>query len=254
MATKDPPPFDKNFYLPREKEFIKIIQKEVGCFNCNKQGADKTCSACKIATYCSRDCQGQHWKATSIGAKGKEQPHRIVCKAVRSFRNMGSPFPLMLPLVGGISAGMLSSEMNLYSSLFLNSLAKSKIELVDLAVTCTEETFFGDKAVYLTCTAGLLQTPDVIQNVIYQQVDKGEEAVKMLYQDDKSMGVLSKETRLKAVGLIVDFIERLNKKNVAVATLTCARGLTFLPSDKDSRDQCQKANGNREIEWLLSHR
>ena len=32
------------------------------CVQCGKAGAEKTCSACKVESYCSIDCQKKAWK------------------------------------------------------------------------------------------------------------------------------------------------------------------------------------------------
>ena len=245
------PPFNEEFYFPREEQLINIIQEEVGCFNCNTQvGAKKTCSACKIAKYCSKQCQQSNWKGNSAGAKGKEQPHNVVCKAVRTFRTQNLPFPFILPVVGGFSSGMLASEMNLYSNLFLNALSKAKVQDISLIVLCTEDSMFGDQTVRLIGTARFITDLKVceIHNVIHKQVDKGEDAVASLYPSSRTSNdifgsVLSKEAKEKAISYLVDFIKRLHKKYITVKSVTCGRGLAFLESDKDSQQLFKEANG-----------
>ena len=49
----------------RENDFAKV------CALCQRQ-ANKTCSRCGIATYCSRDCQTTHWKV-----------HKKTCKPTK---------------------------------------------------------------------------------------------------------------------------------------------------------------------------
>lgn len=39
------------------------LQPGAPCFSCGKAGASKRCDACRVALYCSRTCQRQHWKA-----------------------------------------------------------------------------------------------------------------------------------------------------------------------------------------------
>lgn len=236
-----PPPFDEEFYFPREQQLINIIQGEVGCFNCNTQVAKKTCSACKIAKYCSKECQQSHWKGNSTGAKGKEQPHNIVCKAVRKFRAQKLPFPFCLPLVGGFSSGMTQSEMNLYSNLFLNALSKARVQGITLLVICVEDSMFGDQTIRLIGTAQFFSPGSKIHeidNVIHQQVDKGEDAVKNILGS-----VLSKEAKEKVISYIVDFINRLHKKNIRLKSMARGRGLEFLKDDKDSQKLFKEANG-----------
>ena len=39
--------------------------------NCSVAGPIKTCASCKSATYCSRECQRQHWKKHKYDCKNK---------------------------------------------------------------------------------------------------------------------------------------------------------------------------------------
>ena len=46
------------------------------CYGCDKQGATLKCSACKIAAYCSTECQRNHWKhhkSSCLKKKNKEE-------------------------------------------------------------------------------------------------------------------------------------------------------------------------------------
>jgi hypothetical protein len=59
----------KVFILPKKKNTFEVDNKTKlakVCAFCNKietaQDSFKTCSACKISIYCSKDCQKKHWK------------------------------------------------------------------------------------------------------------------------------------------------------------------------------------------------
>lgn len=49
--------FDPDFDADLNQCLISGIQKLEGCFSCGKQGADRKCSACKVAVYCDKACQ-----------------------------------------------------------------------------------------------------------------------------------------------------------------------------------------------------
>ena len=61
--------------VPKAQE--KEEKAEQTCLECGKSNAKNVCSKCKVAKYCSRDCQRSHWKqhkatCTPPDAEGKE--------------------------------------------------------------------------------------------------------------------------------------------------------------------------------------
>jgi len=58
----------------------KILMDKKNCSHCNTPGAEKTCSVCKSAVYCSVDCQRKHWKVHKPHCKrpvDKEKPEEF---------------------------------------------------------------------------------------------------------------------------------------------------------------------------------
>jgi TPR repeat protein len=59
----------------KAKDYLKWCEEKYVwsyCANCQKPAPTVACSACKAASYCSKKCQVQHWKAG----------HKIDCKSV----------------------------------------------------------------------------------------------------------------------------------------------------------------------------
>ena len=54
-----------NHELSKEDEdcLIKLVQKTRGCFNvdCGDSSAKKQCIKCRVAVYCSKECQVAAW-------------------------------------------------------------------------------------------------------------------------------------------------------------------------------------------------
>lgn len=56
-----------------ESKVFKAGEKEQSCSVCYEP-ANLTCSRCKVAHYCSKECQKKHWKEGTYGA-----PHKVMC-------------------------------------------------------------------------------------------------------------------------------------------------------------------------------
>ena len=57
--------FNPNFFMDVERNMIKEVQESRGCFSCGKDGKENAlskCSKCKVAVYCSKECQATDWK------------------------------------------------------------------------------------------------------------------------------------------------------------------------------------------------
>lgn len=64
------------------KEASVLSKKFLTCTNpiCNKPGPTKICSNCKLAYYCSKECQSAHWKGIEDGQV--VHSHKQSCRAV----------------------------------------------------------------------------------------------------------------------------------------------------------------------------
>ena len=64
--------FNKDFDSDISGCCVDIVQELIGCFHCHGNNPTKVCSSCKIARYCSRECQKASWKDA-------EEPHKEKC-------------------------------------------------------------------------------------------------------------------------------------------------------------------------------
>ena len=66
------------------------VKAERWCGNCGKKGGESlsTCSRCKSAFYCSKDCQKTHWKV-----------HKLRCKAPVSLVEDDAPYSIITEMI-----------------------------------------------------------------------------------------------------------------------------------------------------------
>ena len=62
--------FDRRLFADLGFDNVKYVPASP-CSNCGDDGATATCTRCKSAVYCNRECQSAHWKA-----------HKVSCVAV----------------------------------------------------------------------------------------------------------------------------------------------------------------------------
>ena len=64
--------FNEDFDKDISGCMVDIVQEMIGCFHCNGNDPKKICSKCKIARYCSKECQKLSWRNT-------DEPHKVKC-------------------------------------------------------------------------------------------------------------------------------------------------------------------------------
>eukprot|EP01126_Amoeba_proteus_P066241 TRINITY_DN9544_c0_g1_i1.p1 TRINITY_DN9544_c0_g1~~TRINITY_DN9544_c0_g1_i1.p1 ORF type:complete len:165 (-),score=23.52 TRINITY_DN9544_c0_g1_i1:19-513(-) len=57
------------------------------CWRCDKCFATQVCANCKVAKYCSKDCQVKDWQGTGdahpkVQSKARTDGHRTLCKEI----------------------------------------------------------------------------------------------------------------------------------------------------------------------------
>lgn len=249
------PTFNPKFYLSHETALVKHCQKSLGCFNCGKT-AKLQCSECKIAMYCSRDCQVKNWKRGTSGMKS----HKSICKDVRDFRAQhAGPIPRVLldPIHYLKSDNDLVKEMRVYGNLFLQEAERSlKNRTIDLVVLCIEDEGF----VRLILSAKIMGKRDecfdgvdyidnfrdpsgysYIQCVLFEQLDYGPDACEKVEPQNDTSGVISNAAKKKAVKHIANFLERMKKHKLKVGTLSYGRGFMWLREDKKAQEKITSA-------------
>ena len=64
--------FNEDFDKDISGCLVDIIQECIGCFHCYGNNPTKICSKCKIARFCSKECQKLSWRNT-------DEPHKEKC-------------------------------------------------------------------------------------------------------------------------------------------------------------------------------
>lgn len=217
--------FNAAFYAEREKELVKSIQDDVGCFHCRRNDGvkHKGCTGCRFTMYCDRKCQAKHWKAR----------HKKDCELICLTREESpNNLPRIYSKLGYMDQEKLVSEMEIYGNLFMDevtrALSSDEHAAMSLVVLCAED---DCDTVRLTASARFLDAEFNIVNVhgvIFKTIDHGRDAIDRIYPPDGSHGSIADDKKALAVSYIENFVDRLKDKGIRVTMMTCGRGLTWL--------------------------
>lgn len=130
--------FNPNFYSDRGDEMAKHRIKAIGCLNCGNLYADKTCNACKLAIYCNRNCQSEHWRK---GSNLWATPHNQPCKEIQEYKTeKRGPLPILLNNLSLWQSNFdLETEMRIYGDLFILEMARISLRNIALQVFCSDD-------------------------------------------------------------------------------------------------------------------
>lgn len=238
--------FDADFYAPRRKIIIQHYQISRGCFSCGETlDAMKTCSACKFAVYCNRECQKAHWKNENYMGQA---PHKELCKSIIHFlwhcngksnndKNAPSdtiatfsrPIPMHLGNLGyKFEEEVVEDEMTIYGDMFMDELVEAQVRSIYLSVFCFDD---GDDIVQLHGSASFFSSGvKEVYYILFPKVDSGRNVVSNI-----NSGFISEEAKRVAVEHIADFAKRLRGKGLRLMGLACGSAMMWLDNDGEAQ-------------------
>jgi len=248
--------FNPKFYAERELILIKKIRKFHGCFNSeecrNKNVSEmKQCSRCRFVIYCTRSCGASHWSE-----------HKPFCDWITSCRKDGNHhqnlIPFMLTFTGCYFCGNLEleKEMEIYSDMFIEEMSKQNKKEITLTLCCVKDDapdkddivrLIGEGVVYDSSFMSSNSTHmRELNHILFYEVDSGPKAICGLYPDGYGMaggspGTIAESAKVRVVTRIVQFLVKLQRKGVKVTSMTCGRGLMWLPDDTEAKDKFDEA-------------
>lgn len=216
--------FDPEFDAVLNKKIILGYNTLIGCFFCEKLGAKRICSACKVAVYCDRNCQRQAWRET----------HKDACNAFCYERDYGESIIHSMRSVEWMAeedfmaAALARRELllSMVSSMFgkkkaIVSVQSSVIEILGTIRLVGSLSFFDihDEEFRLVHDA-LIHTVDEATDETRAQINDGS-------------GTISKDARVKAINAWLEFAKHLKEHDISLSGITFGRGMMDFVGDAD---------------------
>lgn len=251
-------PFNIDFDHADHQELIAILQRSLGCFACNKPDPPKTCSRCKVAKYCNKECQAKDWK---------EYHHKEICTCWCDNRSsdeskglLAHSIPIAMAGCDWLPEDILMKEMKHRSNLFFQEIKNcDDVKSTNLAFQSAVIEIVG--GIYLVGAASFFSNSQEavlsVNHVLFEKVDEGEEARHRLYPSNGGSGEISDNTKSLVVDKWTEFVGRMSEFDLHVSSVTFGRGLMWLSDDDDSREKIETHNGqvhgvHRRIIWMPS--
>lgn len=254
--------FNYAFYEEHGKELISILQKSEGCFACRKPNPTKRCSRCKVAMYCSQSCQMKDWKK----ATGH---HKELCGIWCDNRGSGpededgSSIPICMKSCGYLPDDLMLLEMRRRGDLFIDEIKRCVgageigYPILSFQTAC----IWNLGSIRLGASASFysrsLSKVVVVNHVLFDTVDEGEDAKQRLHPSNEGSGEISEKAKGLVVAKWTEFVGRISERGLRVQSITYGRGLMWLSEDEAATKRIEESNGgvdgeHRSIMWLPS--
>jgi len=205
--------FNRHFCHDQDKELIEILRRVYGCFSCGKPKPKSTCSKCKVVKYCNRECQRKDWKR-----------HKGECDTWCENYGNSVAIPICLRSCGFTNDTDFIQQMRHRQKYFMEEAQRVEVKAISMTIACVE--MFD--SVRLVAEANFMdkgRNMQQVSHVIYETVDKGEEASRNLYPLTGGSGSVSTNAKKLVIKHVEDFVTGLNEHDVQVTTMTFGRGV-----------------------------
>jgi MYND finger len=199
---------------------IAACQASMGCFECGAKNAEKRCSRCQIAIYCSKTCQKSDWKKN----------HKVCCgvymdnKEPQTPGDRGSPVPVLLTSIGLMGEEDFCLEMQYRLKLFLIMASESQEKPVPMAFACAivpmfrklrwivEATFWDDE------TRVIRRVPQLV----VEPVESDQAALEAFGEQTLD---ISEPAFDAMAALFANFFVQLEEAGIETTAITCGKGI-----------------------------
>lgn len=276
--------FNKYFYAKEELQLVEKFRQDRnggGCFYCGKKMEKRLkCGKCKIAIYCSRECQSKDWKegGTATMYNGcRSKAHKEDCKAwcynVEADTKNGldehsayTPISVLMRNVNFINEDDMQRDLLARQGLFFKEVARSysafdrgygfKKNQISFQICCV-----AIPTVKFVALANFFDNQDTILTVSHVSVvdlGLGEEDVKNLMPDDDpdNPGDIPEHCREFVLTTLSNLVKSVHDNGLHVQGVTYGRGLMWLMDDQynEKKEEIDEGNGMtygvvRKIMW-----
>ena len=215
-----------------------------------------TCSRCKIARYCSKECQKAAWKSEyTLSPCGGNLGHKTTCAGyVENRYPPDAPDEGKCAAICAASSGWLDEDgldacLEIREQLFFRD--PSIPDVLHLSISCTNS--LGSVRLGISPSFWSASNPvTYAMDLIYKTIDEGERAEALLGRPPS--GDLSPAARNRAMDEIVEFADRAVAagKGPCFKSITIGRGMTWLANgpQHDSLMARLKAAGLCDLSFI----
>mmetsp|Transcript_834 Transcript_834/g.1439 ORF Transcript_834/g.1439 Transcript_834/m.1439 type:complete len:386 (+) Transcript_834:67-1224(+) len=223
--------FDDGFDNVFNECMIEVLQTLNGCFHCKAANPTKICSKCKLAKYCSKECQASSWKK-------KDAPHKEECKMFCTAKDRkvnGGPVPLALYSIGIVGESLLDLIMEKRTSAFLDELCRcnnATREIIKLNIAVAWN--WGKMA----CLQGVVTFRDdtitVVTEtyVLYKELCTEEHVQGMI---SEGCGDIPENEKTKVIIYLNNFFRQAMEREITITEMTCSRATLWLCKEEYKR-------------------
>lgn len=227
--------YDPNFDKVFSEQLCDFVQAACGCFSCEKQGATKKCSACKVAVYCDRTCQRSDWR----------EEHKEHCQVYCGNQKQGECMAVCLRSCGYIGEVTFMRAIKKRRDLLL-SMISSLPSNPWLHIQSSVIGILGSIRIVALVSVwddngrGLYGEPREVRHIMIDTVDEETpQAMNRLY---RGSGTISPEARAKAFDKLVELVAHVKQYELTIGSITFGRGMVDFADDANL-DSLLKRNG-----------
>lgn len=237
--------FNEDFDKDISGCMVDIIQECIGCFHCNGNDPTKICSRCKIARYCSKECQKLSWMNT-------DEPHKSKCKKFPSINAPGYEIIVGLYshcLLEGTRAWELAMArrttsffdevVRCSSASWRESTARSLINLeISIMDAHQGNAFFTANTMFLDDKLqASYDGPEensgicICRTVMFKVIESGYRDAEY-FSSRFERGDLPDGMKMSAIHHLSLFLKEANERGIEVMCITCTENASWLYEDK----------------------